>query len=51
MKDEEKSANKGDFPQLLPLKEGDEGNIPHLPFSRHELRKIEYKMNDGCTNV
>ena len=35
VKHEEKSADEGDFPHLLPLKAGGEGNIPQLQFSLH----------------
>ena len=34
-------AIEGYFPHLLPLKEGSEGNTPHLHFSLHYSRKLD----------
>ena len=40
VKDEERIANEGNFPHLL-LKEGSEGNNPHLHFSLHFSSKVD----------
>ena len=47
----EKLERKEDFPHLLPLKEGGEGNIPHFQISHHQLHQLKYKMSTACASV
>ena len=47
---EAKGAKEEDFPHLLPLKEGGEGNAPHMLVSLCHSHQFDYKMVHSMRN-